>query len=94
MNKCLQHLVRIYSFLLSPFLGKNCRFHPTCSCYMHEALEKHGSLKGLYLGTRRILSCHPWSRKDFIDPVPKRFAWRDILRYKRTQSSKEINAKD
>lgn len=79
-----QIIVRLYCTLLSPVLGRNCRFHPTCSSYMHDALEQHGFLKGMYLGARRILSCNPWNKKDFHDPVPKRFAWRDILGYKRS----------
>jgi putative membrane protein insertion efficiency factor len=46
-----------------------CRFQPTCSEYMYEAIEKHGVIKGLYLGIRRILRCHPGSRPSY-DPVP------------------------
>ncbi|MBT8326886.1 MAG: membrane protein insertion efficiency factor YidD, partial [Bacteroidia bacterium] len=46
------------------------RYTPTCSAYAVEALQKHGPLKGLYLGVKRILSCHPWSKKSGYDPVP------------------------
>mgnify|MGYP003672036915 CR=1 FL=1 len=87
MVKLFQYLVKGYSFLVSPLLGRNCRFHPSCSCYMHDALEKHGVIKGLYLGCCRIFSCHPWSKRQFDDPVPKQFAWSDILRYKRSRLS-------
>jgi len=82
--RVLQGAIRFYAYLVSPFLGKNCRYHPTCSSYMNDALETHGILKGLYLGIRRIFACHPWSKRPFSDPVPKRFAWRDILGYKRS----------
>jgi len=83
VKKTLQVFIKVYSYAVSPFLGRNCRFYPTCSAYAHEALDVHGVLKGLFLATRRILRCHPWSGADMIDPVPKRFAWRDILGYKR-----------
>ncbi len=83
MVKVFQGFIKIYSFVLSPLFGRNCRFHPTCSCYMNEALERHGVIKGLYLGMLRILSCNPWNKRDYYDPVPKRFAWRDVLGYKR-----------
>lgn len=78
-----QFLIRIYAFAVSPLLGRNCRFEPTCSCYAHEALEKHGTLKGLLLTARRLLRCHPWSNASWNDPVPERFTLRSLLRYKR-----------
>lgn len=62
-------LVRVYQLLLSPLLGNNCRFYPSCSHYMIEAIEQHGILRGLWLGIRRILRCHPW-HEGGIDPVP------------------------
>ncbi|MGH1375152.1 MAG: membrane protein insertion efficiency factor YidD [Alphaproteobacteria bacterium] len=83
MVKILQFFIRIYSFLVSPWLGRNCRFSPTCSCYAQQALDKHGFFKGVFLAIRRILSCQPWSKKKWDDPVPERFAWSDILGYKR-----------
>lgn len=64
-------LIRFYQMAISPFLGNNCRFHPTCSHYMLEALKTHGLLKGLYLGSKRILRCHPWGGSGY-DPVPKK----------------------
>lgn len=70
----LQAPVRAYRFLFSPFVGHNCRFSPTCSAYMLEALEKHGAARGFYLGIRRILRCHPWHGGAWIDPVPEPFA--------------------
>jgi putative membrane protein insertion efficiency factor len=63
-------IIRIYQITLSPFIGKYCRFLPTCSHYGIEAITRHGSLKGIYLTTRRILKCHPF-HKGGIDEVPK-----------------------
>jgi len=62
--------IKIYSFILSPLLGQNCRFHPTCSQYARKAIEQHGSFKGSLLGIRRIMKCHPWHKGDMLDPVP------------------------
>lgn len=64
------YFVKFYRAIVSPMMPSVCRFHPTCSCYMHEALEKHGAFKGLFLGTKRILKCHPYYKGDFYDPVP------------------------
>ncbi len=61
--------VHLYRWTLSPFLGRQCRFHPTCSAYALEAIESHGPLKGWALALRRILRCHPWTASGF-DPVP------------------------
>tara|TARA_B100001093_G_C26527791_1_gene884619 strand:+ start:515 stop:772 length:258 start_codon:yes stop_codon:yes gene_type:complete len=52
-------IIKIYKFLVSPLLGNNCRFFPTCSEYFIEALKVHGVKKGTYLGIKRIFSCHP-----------------------------------
>ncbi len=82
MTTIFQYIIKIYVFAISPFLGQNCRFYPTCSSYAYQALEKHGIIKGLALTTARILSCHPWSKRNFIDPVPLLFTWKDILSYK------------
>jgi len=55
--------------MLSPFLGNNCRFYPTCSTYMYEAIQTHGVMKGIFLGTRRLFKCHPFHPGGY-DPVP------------------------
>lgn len=58
-----------YRLFLSPWLGSNCRYDPTCSAYALEALKKHGGLKGSWLAARRIARCHPWG-KSGVDDVP------------------------
>jgi hypothetical protein len=69
----MQKLLKIYKMTLSSFLvrmfGKGCRYTPTCSQYMKEAVEKYGILYGFALGTKRFLSCHPFSKKDYYDPL-------------------------
>ena len=62
--------LRFYSEQISPCLPPHCRFHPSCSRYTREAIEKHGLVQGSYLGVRRILKCHPWHPGGF-DPVPE-----------------------
>lgn len=62
-------LIKIYQWTLSPWLGRQCRYTPTCSNYGIEALKKYGLFKGGYLTVRRVLSCHPWGGHGY-DPVP------------------------
>ena len=62
-------LLRFYKRYLSPLLPAACRFHPTCSEYATDAVQLHGTAKGLWLGLRRLLRCHPFSAGGF-DPVP------------------------
>jgi putative membrane protein insertion efficiency factor len=62
-------LVTGYRWLLSPVLGSNCRYCPSCSEYAIEALRRHGALLGLWLTLRRMLRCHPWGGHGY-DPVP------------------------
>jgi len=62
-------LVQIYQVTISPLIGMNCRYSPTCSNFCIQALKKHGSLKGLFLSFKRILSCHPFGGSGH-DPVP------------------------
>ncbi|HUN17303.1 MAG TPA: membrane protein insertion efficiency factor YidD [Saprospiraceae bacterium] len=63
--------IKCYQWLISPLLGKNCRFEPTCSNYMIQALKEWGIFKGSWLGLKRISRCHPWGSFG-EDPVPKR----------------------
>jgi putative membrane protein insertion efficiency factor len=69
MRKVVAALLRGYKYLISPLMGQNCRFHPSCSDYAREAVLKHGVLRGLWLAMRRVGRCHPWNPGGF-DPVP------------------------
>ena len=62
-------LIRFYQICISPYLGQNCRYTPTCSAYAIEALRKHGLVKGTGLAVWRILRCSPWGGSGY-DPVP------------------------
>ncbi len=62
-------LIRSYQFLISPLFPRACRFSPNCSQYAHDAIRMHGIWKGIYLGLRRILRCHPFNPGGY-DPVP------------------------
>jgi len=61
--------IKFYQKCISPLFAGVCRYQPSCSQYMIEAIEIHGIFKGIYLGTKRILRCHPWGGSGF-DPVP------------------------
>ena len=61
-------LIRVYQFTLSPLLGSVCRFEPSCSRYMVEALRKYGLLLGLAKGLRRLSRCHPWNPGGYDPP--------------------------
>jgi hypothetical protein len=69
MRRVLMGIIRVYQLAVSPLLGPRCRFHPSCSCYAHTAIERHGALRGSWLGARRLLRCHPFSPGGY-DPVP------------------------
>jgi len=69
MKHIVLALIRGYQKTLSPLLGQHCRFFPSCSAYTYEAIVKHGLTKGLYLGTKRLLKCHPL-HPGGVDPVP------------------------
>ena len=76
MTKILIFIIKIYQYLISPFLGNRCRFLPTCSEYFIEALKTQGLIKGFKLGIKRIFKCHPFKKLggshglDFV-PTPK-----------------------
>jgi len=69
VKKIMIFLIRIYQIFISPLFPPTCRFYPTCSTYFIQALEKHGVVKGSYLGMKRILKCHPGNPGGY-DPVP------------------------
>ena len=69
ISRFLQFLIRSYQVLISPYLGRHCRFTPSCSSYAMEAIEKHGSLRGGWLALNRIGRCHPFCEGGY-DPVP------------------------
>jgi putative membrane protein insertion efficiency factor len=62
-------LIRFYQYAISPFLGRSCRYHPSCSEYAVEAVEKYGALRGSWLAMKRVGRCHPWHPGGY-DPVP------------------------
>lgn len=70
MKTAMKVFIHAYRYLVSPLFGPSCRFHPTCSAYALEAIDRHGAVKGGILAFRRILKCHPWHTGPYLDPVP------------------------
>ena len=68
MQWILIRALRLYQLALSPFLPSACRFHPTCSEYMRQAVEERGAIKGVWMGLRRLARCHPFHTGGY-DPV-------------------------
>ena len=72
INKILKNiaisLINLYKYLISPLLGNNCRYLPTCSEYTKESIIKYGVVKGFWLGLKRISKCHPWGKGGY-DPI-------------------------
>ncbi|MBX9726252.1 MAG: membrane protein insertion efficiency factor YidD [Rickettsiales bacterium] len=62
-------LIRLYQLSVSPWMGPNCRYLPTCSAYAHEAIARHGACLGTWLALKRLARCHPWGGSGH-DPVP------------------------
>ncbi|MGH9860426.1 MAG: membrane protein insertion efficiency factor YidD [Candidatus Acidiferrales bacterium] len=73
MTQALLLFVRVYQAALSPLLGGACRFHPSCSQYAIEAIERHGAARGAWLALRRLLRCRPFAAGGY-DPVPDEFS--------------------
>lgn len=63
--------IYLYQAIISPLLGNNCRYQPSCSQYAKEAIMEWGVLKGMWMGLKRIVRCNPWGRHGY-DPVPKK----------------------
>lgn len=84
-------IIKLYQYLISPLFGASCRFEPTCSSYMIEAIDKHGLLKGLILGVKRLSCCHPWCKSHGHDPVPEELKWSHIwpFRFLRAKTNKK-----
>ena len=70
MKRFLLALIRFYQKRISPGLPSRCRYSPTCSQYAFEAIERYGALRGGWLALKRFLRCHPFSKRDYFDPVP------------------------
>jgi len=64
-------IIAAYRYLISPLLGRHCRFEPSCSAYAAAAIREHGAFAGGWMGAKRICRCHPWQPGGF-DPVPPR----------------------
>lgn len=73
--KVLVGLIHAYQYFLSPWVGNQCRFIPTCSNYAIEAIERHGALRGAWMTVARLARCHPLGGSGW-DPVPEKFRWR------------------
>ncbi|MDD5275520.1 MAG: membrane protein insertion efficiency factor YidD [Methylovulum sp.] len=71
MRFMLIAIIKFYKYFISPLLGSNCRFYPSCSSYSLEALQRHGAVAGSYLTLKRLLKCHPF-HEGGIDPVPEK----------------------
>ena len=69
MSNILIGLIKFYQYSISPLIGANCRYAPTCSHYSIDAVKKHGPLKGGWLSLKRFISCNPWGGSGY-DPVP------------------------
>ena len=69
MGRVVLTVIALYRFVLSPMLGNNCRFAPSCSEYTHDAIVKFGVFNGCWMGLKRILRCHPWNPGGY-DPLP------------------------
>jgi putative membrane protein insertion efficiency factor len=68
MRRLVTIIIRGYQLAISPLLGNNCRFDPTCSCYAHDSIDRFGIIKGSYLSIIRIVKCHPFHPGGY-DPV-------------------------
>lgn len=75
MTRILIALLKVYRLVISPLYGQTCRYYPSCSAYALQAVEMHGSVRGLWLALRRLGRCHPWTPGG-VDLVPSPGAYR------------------
>lgn len=68
MKKIFLGAIKVYQKTISPMMGHHCRFYPSCSQYCYLAIEKYGSMKGIWKGFKRILKCHPWNKGGIDKP--------------------------
>jgi len=73
MRRLLMGLIRLYQLTLSPLLGPRCRYYPSCSCYTQAAIARYGAWRGVLMGLKRLLRCHPFAPGGY-DPVPEKRA--------------------
>ncbi len=71
MKKLFVFLIRFYQRCISPMCPGKCRFYPSCSAYAMEAINKYGAMRGVWLALKRLLRCHPFSKREKFDPVPR-----------------------
>jgi len=71
LAKIFKSLITFYAWFISPLLGNNCRYTPSCSEYAHESIERFGAFKGGWMTVKRLSRCHPWGGSGF-DPVPEK----------------------
>ncbi|MDR1867282.1 MAG: membrane protein insertion efficiency factor YidD [Treponema sp.] len=69
MSKIILTMIRVYQLAISPHFQSCCRYYPTCSRYMYQAIQKYGTIKGIFLGLKRLMRCHPFHSGGY-DPVP------------------------
>ena len=70
MKRICLALIRFYRRRISPHTPATCRYRPTCSAYAEEAITRYGAMRGSWLATKRLLRCHPFSKREIFDPVP------------------------
>src|SRR5581483_6881557 len=78
-ESCVRGALRAYKLTLSPLIGRQCRYLPTCSEYAAEALIGHGPWRGSYLAARRLCRCHPWGGSGYDPPPPPRKAAKEAV---------------